>query len=90
MKSGDIVGRCGNSGHSTQPHLHYHLMDRANFFLAVSLPVQFSDFDVVEQGSAPRRVARGHIASGQEVSRSPRPAIENEGSLEKTRKGNVW
>jgi len=75
LSSGDVVARCGNSGHTTQPHLHYHLMDRANFFFAVSLPVQFSDFDVVEQGSAPRRVTRGYIASGQEVSRSPGSAI---------------
>lgn len=29
VRPGDIVGACGNSGHSTDPHLHYHLQDSA-------------------------------------------------------------
>lgn len=29
IKSGDPIGRVGNSGRSSMPHLHFHLMDRA-------------------------------------------------------------
>lgn len=27
VKKGQVIGLCGNSGRSTQPHLHYHLQD---------------------------------------------------------------
>ncbi len=27
VQAGDVVGDCGNSGHSTDPHLHYHLQN---------------------------------------------------------------
>ncbi len=36
-----LIGRCGNSGHSTEPHLHWQLLDAADFTRAVSLPVRF-------------------------------------------------
>jgi len=28
VKSGQVVGLCGNSGNSSEPHLHYHLQDK--------------------------------------------------------------
>jgi len=40
---GDVVGRCGNSGNSSEPHLHYQLMDRANFWTAAGLAPRFVD-----------------------------------------------
>ena len=27
VKTGQVVGLCGNSGNSSEPHLHYHLQD---------------------------------------------------------------
>lgn len=42
VQRGQQIGRCGNSGHSTEPHLHFHLQDRADFFTSVGLPVSFS------------------------------------------------
>lgn len=42
VRRGEEVGRCGNSGHSTEPHLHFQVQDHADFFLAVGLPVRFS------------------------------------------------
>jgi len=38
---GQLIGRCGNSGHSSEPHLHFHIQDRPSFWLAAGLPVQF-------------------------------------------------
>ena len=43
VKQGDIVGKCGNSGNSTEPHLHWQLQNGKNFFLSAGLPVLFSE-----------------------------------------------
>ena len=31
---GQKIGECGNSGHSTEPHLHFHVQDRRSFYAA--------------------------------------------------------
>ncbi|MES2460005.1 MAG: M23 family metallopeptidase [Armatimonadota bacterium] len=59
VKPGDVLGLCGNSGNSTEPHLHFHLQDRPKFTGdAVSLPVSFSAYSVngkkAERGSPVR------------------------------------
>ncbi|WP_158057005.1 M23 family metallopeptidase [Halorussus halophilus] len=43
VERGQRIGRCGNSGNSTEPHLHFHVQDRPNFFLGMGLPVYFGD-----------------------------------------------
>ena len=42
VRRGDVLGLCGSSGHSTEPHLHFQLQDHADFFRAAGLPVAFS------------------------------------------------
>ncbi|ABU58317.1 peptidase M23B [Roseiflexus castenholzii DSM 13941] len=43
--SGQKIGECGHSGHSSEPHLHFQLQDRADFYTAISLPVKFRNFE---------------------------------------------
>jgi murein DD-endopeptidase MepM/ murein hydrolase activator NlpD len=31
LKSGQFIGLCGNSGNSSEPHLHYHLQNKPIF-----------------------------------------------------------
>ena len=31
VKSGDVIARCGNSGYTTDPHLHFHVQDSSIF-----------------------------------------------------------
>lgn len=42
VRRGEVVGRCGHSGHSTEPHLHFQVQDHPDFYQAVGLPVRFS------------------------------------------------
>jgi murein DD-endopeptidase MepM/ murein hydrolase activator NlpD len=44
VKSGATLARCGNSGHSTEPHLHYHMQTTAVPFAGEGLPVQFVNY----------------------------------------------
>jgi murein DD-endopeptidase MepM/ murein hydrolase activator NlpD len=38
------IGRCGNSGNSTEPHLHFQFQDGKNFYFNSGLPIKFSGF----------------------------------------------
>jgi len=43
---GHEVGQCGNSGNSTQPHVHVQVMDSPDPFTARGLPLAFRDYRV--------------------------------------------
>lgn len=42
VKAGDVIGLCGNSGNTSEPHLHYHLQDGPDIQAAEGLPVFFT------------------------------------------------
>lgn len=42
--AGAPIGKCGNSGRTTMPHLHYHLQNTAVFFDGEGLPPTFHDY----------------------------------------------
>ncbi len=44
VQPGQLLGLTGNSGMSTEPHVHFQLMDKADWVLANGLPAQFSDY----------------------------------------------
>lgn len=46
VESGQQLAECGNSGNSSEPHVHFQLMDRAQLVIAAGLPFRFSDTDV--------------------------------------------
>jgi hypothetical protein len=69
VSRGDVIGLCGNSGNSSEPHLHFHVQNRpALFGAARGLPVAFSDYT-----ADGRRVARGSPVQGQFLSPGPTP-----------------
>jgi murein DD-endopeptidase MepM/ murein hydrolase activator NlpD len=67
VRAGDLLGRCGNSGNSSEPHLHFHLQDGPRLFAARGLPVVFRGY--VADG---RRIARGTPVQGQFLERAGR------------------
>lgn len=63
VEAGQRLGTCGNSGHSSEPHLHYHLQDTAEYQRGNGLPAQFLGY---RADGAP--VDRGEPTRGQVVS----------------------
>jgi hypothetical protein len=64
VAAGDTLGRCGNSGNSSEPHLQYHLQSNGDPFAGEGLPAFFCDY--VADG---RPVERGEPVKGQQVRR---------------------
>ncbi|MFN3983432.1 MAG: M23 family metallopeptidase [Caldilinea sp.] len=64
--TGQKIGECGHSGHSSEPHLHFQLQDRADFYTAVSLPIRFKNIERVKDSSR-ECIERGFVARDQMV-----------------------
>ena len=50
VRRGEVIGRCGNSGNSSEPHLHFQLMDHPWPLIAAGLPFVFTGVSI--EGSA--------------------------------------
>ena len=62
VSPGDKLGECGNSGNTSEPHLHYHLQNGPGFGRAEGLPAQFTGYTADGQ-----RVERGEPVRGQTI-----------------------
>jgi hypothetical protein len=63
VQAGDRLALCGNSGNTSEPHLHFHVQDGPKLFAGDGLPAQFQDFTL--DGV---RTERGEPAAGQVIS----------------------
>jgi len=52
VQPGQQLGHCGNSGTSTEPHLHLQLQDHPTLSVAAGLPMRFTNLDNNGQSSA--------------------------------------
>ena len=67
---GQLLGRVGNSGNSSAPHLHIHVVDRNAIFGANGLPYVFSGFDVTGRVASTEAFDRAE-ATGEPVRLRP-------------------
>lgn len=57
LAAGQVLGRCGNSGHSTMPHVHLHVQDAAGFGHGSGVMAAFEGIDVELSGRSFTNVA---------------------------------
>lgn len=70
---GQDLATCGNSGNSTQPHLHVQAMDLADPLVASGLPMAFTTYRTwPRRGRSPTRVEVGMPAESDIVESLPR------------------
>jgi murein DD-endopeptidase MepM/ murein hydrolase activator NlpD len=50
VRRGQVLGLVGNSGNSTEPHLHFHISDANSPLSSEGLPYVFSSFEVQGRG----------------------------------------
>lgn len=62
VAAGDTLGECGNSGRSSEAHLHYHLQNAPEFGRGEGLPAQFLEYIADDSF-----VARGEPVRGQRI-----------------------
>jgi murein DD-endopeptidase MepM/ murein hydrolase activator NlpD len=48
VKKGEVIAKCGNSGHSTEPHIHFQLNDGKSFYTSAGLPIEFDNIKITE------------------------------------------
>lgn len=49
VTQGQQIGSCGHTGMSSEPHLHFHLQDKEDFFTGMGLPIKFNN-QTIERG----------------------------------------
>lgn len=52
VRAGQQLAECGNSGNTSEPHLHFQLMDRADVAIAAGLPFAFTRHETPKNGEA--------------------------------------
>lgn len=59
VKAGDVIGLTGNSGNTSEPHLHYHLQSGPRPLESEGFPAEFTDLIIDGQPAALSEIVKG-------------------------------
>jgi len=49
VKQGQVIAKCGNSGNSSEPHIHFQLQTGKSTFLSAALPIIFTGIEAKQK-----------------------------------------
>lgn len=49
VNQSDVIAKCGNTGNTSEPHIHFQLQSGKSFFASVGLPISFSYVNALEK-----------------------------------------
>lgn len=77
VKAGELLGQCGNSGNSTEPHLHMHVQSEISMQRSVALRIVFPSLTVGGVSKENHTPKRGDIISNgrEEPKQSSEPMV---------------
>jgi len=64
VRQGEIIAKCGNSGNTSEPHIHFQLQTGKSFFLSAGLPIAFSNINAKDKNNyrlADKRLCKNNL-----------------------------
>jgi hypothetical protein len=61
VRRGKCIALCGNSGNSSEPHIHFQIQDGESFFTSAGLPVRFKNIEAELAANYKKFDSRGYV-----------------------------
>ena len=65
VKRGQKIALCGNSGNTSEPHIHFQIQQGKSFLLSASLPISFIDIKSISYQGERQFISRGQFVESQ-------------------------